>query len=364
MATFESLLTFQFSDNKNNKPDDAPTHITLLQRLDEFSATESGYGTYFWPCAFVLSAYVWYNKNIFRNAHVIELGAGTGLPGMLCASKAVCAKRVLLTDYYSTENPTLRNLTESIRNFNPALNIVDRFSDSDNDILNVKSELAVVGLSWGEFTERDFNFSHNGSRSGTGDISLEKSERIRSLFRLIESVETPDDCTSFFNPRVCTVSEVLALMGKRVDFILGSDCFFDPKSFEDCISTVSYLLRKSTATSERTPRFITTYQERSSTRTIEHLLHKWNLQASLIPLTEFGFDQNYCLSDPATMKWSYRRCKVDSDVKDTELKDGMLVVDYNSASDSGSEVEGDADIKNGPGFHSISSIYLIEITLK
>lgn len=58
-----------------------------------------------------------------------------------------------------------------------------------------------------------------------------------------------------------------------LDYILGSDCFFEPSTFEDILVTVSYLLDINT-----NAKFFCTYQERSSDWSIEHLLSKWELE--------------------------------------------------------------------------------------
>ena len=70
-----------------------------------------------------------------------------------------------------------------------------------------------------------------------------------------------------------------------LDLILGSDCFYEPSVFEDIVVTVAFLL-------ERNPRakFLCTYQERSADWSIEHLLTKWDLTCSQIPLTGIAAD--------------------------------------------------------------------------
>jgi len=78
-----------------------------------------------------------------------------------------------------------------------------------------------------------------------------------------------------------------------LDFILGSDVFYDEALFEDVLRTVVFLL-------ERSPRcqLVFTYQERSSDRCLEPLLDKWGLQAHEVPLAEFGAaEPNLCGSD-------------------------------------------------------------------
>ncbi|XP_013384377.1 methyltransferase-like protein 23 isoform X2 [Lingula anatina] len=72
---------------------------------------------------------------------------------------------------------------------------------------------------------------------------------------------------------------------KQVDIVLASDCFYDTKDFEDVIVTMSFLM-------ERNPEaeIWCTYQERSADRSIEHLLQRWQLECTHIPLGTFEAD--------------------------------------------------------------------------
>lgn len=68
-----------------------------------------------------------------------------------------------------------------------------------------------------------------------------------------------------------------------LDYIIASDCFYDPSVFEDILVTISFLLNATNPNS--TPvKFLFTYQERSSDWSIEHLLKKWHLQCSKVSL--------------------------------------------------------------------------------
>ncbi|XP_040918362.1 methyltransferase-like protein 23 [Toxotes jaculatrix] len=82
------------------------------------------------------------------------------------------------------------------------------------------------------------------------------------------------------------VSPDLVLLPK-LDFILGSDVFYEPQDFEDVLVTVAFLLRKN-------PRaqFWTTYQERSADWSIEPLLHRWKLNCVDIHLEKFDADKS------------------------------------------------------------------------
>jgi hypothetical protein len=56
------------------------------------------FGLFMWPSAHLLSRFVWEQREHFRDRLVIELGAGTGLPGLLAAHRAVGAAHVYITD--------------------------------------------------------------------------------------------------------------------------------------------------------------------------------------------------------------------------------------------------------------------------
>ncbi|KFV17777.1 Methyltransferase-like 23, partial [Tauraco erythrolophus] len=73
-----------------------------------------------------------------------------------------------------------------------------------------------------------------------------------------------------------------------VDIILGSDVFFDPKDFEDILTTVYFLLEKNPHA-----QFWTTYQVRSADWSIEALLCKWKLKSVNIPLHSFSADKEH-----------------------------------------------------------------------
>lgn len=68
-----------------------------------------------------------------------------------------------------------------------------------------------------------------------------------------------------------------------LDYIIGSDCFYDPSVFEDILVTISFLLKRPGRDSAQV-KFLFTYQERSTDWTIEHLLKKWDLQCRKVSL--------------------------------------------------------------------------------
>ncbi|RXN06685.1 methyltransferase 23 isoform X1 [Labeo rohita] len=89
------------------------------------------YGMYVWPCAVVLSQYVWMTRSELQHKTVLELGAGVSLPGVVAAK---CEAHVILSD--SAELPLcLRNC---------------RRSCEVNNLPNVP----VIGLTWGQAGRR------------------------------------------------------------------------------------------------------------------------------------------------------------------------------------------------------------------
>ena len=64
----------------------------------------------------------------------------------------------------------------------------------------------------------------------------------------------------------------------KPDVFLAADVLYDRDLFEDFISTLSFLLKKFPAAC-----CLMTYQERSSSRSIEYLLDKWELKGERIP---------------------------------------------------------------------------------
>lgn len=139
---------------------------------------------------------------------MLELGAGTGLPGIVAAK---CGAIVTLS-----ESATLpKSLAHT------------KHSCHLNNLI-VNQHIRVIGLTWGLF---------------------------------LNNLDT---------------------LG-CIDLILGSDCFFEPASFEDILVTVAYLLEFNVEA-----KFICTYEERSSDWSIEHLLAKWGLRCQVHDISNLG----------------------------------------------------------------------------
>ncbi|XP_070579389.1 histone-arginine methyltransferase METTL23-like isoform X2 [Ptychodera flava] len=101
--------------------------VTIPEILDPH------YGMYIWPCAPVLAQYLWYNKHKINGSSILELGAGTSLPGVVAAK---CGAKVILSD---------------ARQFPRCLENCKR-SCQANDLQDVD----VVGITWGDFSRELF----------------------------------------------------------------------------------------------------------------------------------------------------------------------------------------------------------------
>ncbi|RVW51784.1 Methyltransferase-like protein 23 [Vitis vinifera] len=66
--------------------------ITIIETRQSM---KEDYGLFVWPCSVVLAEYVWQQRSRFLGASVVELGAGTSLPGLVAAK---LGSDVTLTD--------------------------------------------------------------------------------------------------------------------------------------------------------------------------------------------------------------------------------------------------------------------------
>jgi hypothetical protein len=95
---------------------------------------------------------------------------------------------------------------------------------------------------------------------------------------------------------------------QNIDYIIGSDCFYDSDLFEPLIATVAYLLShcskekdSNSDTRLHSCKFVTTYHERVETYNIRHLLDKWHLEAQIMKTSDYItpelYEQIYYQSD-------------------------------------------------------------------
>ncbi|XP_048575922.1 histone-arginine methyltransferase METTL23 isoform X2 [Nematostella vectensis] len=112
------------------------------------------YGMFTWPCALVLAQFVWHNRSLIQGKKVLEIGAGTALPGIVAAK---CGALVSLSD--SEDYPEcLANCHKSIQANNvQTLDVLDF-----NGILATISYLLEKNQNaqfWMTYQERSSNWS-------------------------------------------------------------------------------------------------------------------------------------------------------------------------------------------------------------
>ncbi|KAG6415726.1 hypothetical protein SASPL_123141 [Salvia splendens] len=194
--------------------------ISIIENMKE------EYGLFVWPSSVILAEYVWQQKSRFSGANVVELGAGTSLPGLIAAKVGA---DVTLTDDLSKAEIRLQcfsgdnfrvGLIDDVKQTEVLSNM--RRVCSINDI-----KCKVMGVRWGVFEDPIFTL----------------------------------------HPKI----------------ILGADVLYDASGFDDLFSTVTYLLQKCPDSV-----FITTYHNRSGHHLIEFLMEKWRLKCTKL-LDGFSF---------------------------------------------------------------------------
>lgn len=185
-------------------------------------ATSSEYGTFSWPSSYVLSEYLWHiNKEGLQGRQIIELGCGTGLPGLVSAS---CGASVLLTDDSSSET-VLKNTRVSLMTNNPVKwNRISLKNEENHKIEPIfLSQSKVLPLTWG-----------------------------------------------------CVSPDLLLEFNRRdwPDLIIAADCFYDNSSSHDSVfATLDYFFNKKPSC-----KFLLSHQVRSNTGHLTRLAEKWGFQ--------------------------------------------------------------------------------------
>lgn len=96
---------------------------------------EPNYSFYTWPCARVLAWYLWEHRQNLNGKRILEIGAGTSLPGIL-ASK--CGAIVTLSDS-ATQPRTLQHIKRCC------------------EVNGVADRVRITGITWGFFLSSVFS---------------------------------------------------------------------------------------------------------------------------------------------------------------------------------------------------------------
>lgn len=119
----QNVRRFLFTgENEGDHEFQERLNVTIPESL------EPQYGMYVWPSAVVLAQYVWYYRRDIKGKNILELGAGTALPGIVAAK---CGANVVLSD--NSRFPyCLENCKKSC-------------------IVNDLANMEVLGITWGHF---------------------------------------------------------------------------------------------------------------------------------------------------------------------------------------------------------------------
>lgn len=99
--------------------------------LPYFQLLQASYSFYTWPSAPVLAWFLWENRQELLGKRVLELGAGTALPGIVAAK---CGAKVILSDSATLPKSLAHTRRSCLLN---------------NLVLN--QHVKVIGLTWGLF---------------------------------------------------------------------------------------------------------------------------------------------------------------------------------------------------------------------
>ncbi|XP_054809203.1 uncharacterized protein LOC129311164 isoform X2 [Prosopis cineraria] len=77
-AALPNMTTISWH-NFGDDPEKPELCISVIENMKE------DYGLFVWPCSIVLAEYVWQQRQRFAGTTVVELGAGTSLPGLVTA---------------------------------------------------------------------------------------------------------------------------------------------------------------------------------------------------------------------------------------------------------------------------------------
>ncbi|XP_024016091.1 methyltransferase-like protein 23 isoform X1 [Eutrema salsugineum] len=128
-----TATTTTISQHDFNGDEDSETSISIsiIENMKE------EYGLFVWPCSVILAEYVWQQRSRFRESAILELGAGTSLPGLVAAKVGA---NVTLTDD-SSKPEVLENMRRVCE-------------------LN-KLSCNVLGLTWGVWDASIFDLRPN-----------------------------------------------------------------------------------------------------------------------------------------------------------------------------------------------------------
>ena len=142
-------FTFATSNNSDDKEDNSNTPINIQIRGYKTDADEvwKSTGLTLWRASDYLCQYQMDNLNLFQNKHILEIGAGLGLNGILAWRASSSNSEVCITDGDSDALVHLRDNVDRNRN--------DDSEDGSDSSSNV-GKVSCKQLIWGKDTSEKF----------------------------------------------------------------------------------------------------------------------------------------------------------------------------------------------------------------
>jgi nicotinamide N-methyltransferase len=145
------------------------------------------WGHHLWNAGRLISTYLESNPSLITNKTVLELGAGAGLPSLICAE--IGAKKVVVTDYPDPD--LVKNLWANIDEYyspkgEEEKNIVAEGycwgNDAEPLLAHVQSsESKIPGFEVLILADLLFNHSEHGKLVATIEATLQKAEEAKAL---------------------------------------------------------------------------------------------------------------------------------------------------------------------------------------
>jgi predicted nicotinamide N-methyase len=251
----ERVQLKEFSISIDTQQQRQSTSRTLIVR----QIISDNYGLFVWPSALVLAEYIRYigcnGKLGVDRSLLVELGAGTCLPGMI---GALFGAHVVLTDK-ADEQQVLQNIQQTCT------------ANRSNFVVGQRdSTPTVMPLTWGHLEQ--------------ASAVLETLMARRQASVTPTAVDNDDDNILQFA-------------------VIGADLFYLPALFEDAVATVAFLLSSwqkkntrrqqhvdlSSTAARGSAVFITAYEERSASQTmiLYRLLRWFHLEVNEVALSTF-----------------------------------------------------------------------------
>lgn len=165
--------------------------------LRELSIAEAGIGCALWDAAIILSRWFYENgEEIFKDKKVLELGAGVGLPGIVCgryAGETVlsdCIPKLVDNLKYNIEVNSNLDIEDSEEKMGVDMERRNRWK------INLRENARAIMLDWHEFLEnecsQDMKYNSQDIVFGSELVYTADREHIECLVKVVSKLLKPN----------------------------------------------------------------------------------------------------------------------------------------------------------------------------